>query len=142
MRIHTNPDVRIASGFVLRSDASLRRMSNAISPAFSIEKTPPPGREKTGGGQHKGGNMQKKQHVSTIKRGSSEKYSFFAYFECNFYFKNGSKTLFPEIRDTVNIYKNHWRENGERIPLFSFLRLCSYFFRKICSNKHHIFCFF
>ena len=59
MRILTNPDVRIASGFVLRSDASFRRMSNAISPAFSIEKTPPPGREKTGGGQHKGGNMQK-----------------------------------------------------------------------------------
>lgn len=42
MRILTNPDVRIASGFVLRNDASFRRMSNAISPAFSIKKTPPP----------------------------------------------------------------------------------------------------
>ena len=124
MRILTNPDVRIASGFVLRSDASLRRMSNAISPAFSIEKTPPPGREKTGGGQHKGGNMQKK-HVSIIKRECTEKYSFFAYFVCNFYFKNGSKTLSPEIRETINIYKNHWRENGDRIPLFISASLAS-----------------
>ena len=46
--------------------------------------------------------MQKK-HVSTIKRGSTEKYSFFAYFECNFYFLNGSNQVFHRQKKYVVI---------------------------------------
>ena len=65
--------LRIASGFVLQSDASLRRMLNAISPAFSIKKNTAAvffaaaanTKEET----------CKKQHVSIIKRGSTEKYN-------------------------------------------------------------------
>lgn len=67
MRILTNPDLRIASGFVLRSDAPLRRMVNAISPAFSIKKNTA-AVFFAAAANTKEETMQKKQHVSIIQR--------------------------------------------------------------------------